>query len=512
MKKAITKLLIANRGEIAIRVARAASEMGIGTVAIYSPDDAQSLHTRMADSAVEIAGAGAAAYLDGAAIVAAAREAGCDAVHPGYGFLSENTAFASVCGEAGLTFVGPRPETLVLFGDKAQARRFAEEHEVPVTPGTSGPTTLEQARAFMTLLGPHAAIMVKALAGGGGRGMRVVADPDQLATTMERCRSEALQSFGNGDVYVERLFPRPRHIEVQIIGDGTGAVTHLWERDCSIQRERQKISRLRRRRSCGLRSGSGCSNAAAAPRRSVQISGARHLRVPGRSTDASDDAPIAFIEANARLQVEHTVTEEVTGLDLVKAQLEIASGATLGELKLRQQDIPAPRGIAIQARVNLETMQPDGSVRGSGGVISVYEPPCGPRRAGRWLRLFRLPHQSALRLAAGKSHHACEHAKFADAAAKAERALSEFRIAGVPTNIPFLRALLRDPRVLAGEGQTRFIDEHAAELVAAQPDAARYFEPQATVANRRAGAKLETTDPLGVVNYGRSRCARPARS
>jgi acetyl/propionyl-CoA carboxylase alpha subunit len=504
MKKTITKLLIANRGEIAIRIARAASEMGIPTVAVHSRDDAQSLHTRMADSAVEIPGAGAAAYLDGAAIVAAAREAGCDAVHPGYGFLSENAAFASLCGEAGLTFVGPRSETLVLFGDKAQARRFAEEHEVPVTPGTSGPTSVEQARAFMTLLGPHAAIMVKALAGGGGRGMRVVTDPDQLAATMERCRSEALQSFGNGDVYLERLFPRPRHIEVQILGDGAGAVTHLWERDCSIQRERQKILEIAPAPFLRSAVRERLLNAATRLAAASKYLGAGTFEFLVDSADASDDAPIAFIEANARLQVEHTITEEVTGVDLVKAQLAVASGATLAELKLRQQDIPAPSGIAIQARVNLETMQPDGSVRGSGGVINVYEPPTGRgvRVDGYGYSGYRTNPRFDSLLAKVITH--VKTPKFSEAAAKNERALSEFRVAGVSTNIPFLRALLRDPRVLAGEGHTRFIDEHAAELVAAQPDASRYFEPQATAANRRAGAKLETTDPLGIVTYGKS--------
>ncbi len=195
----------------------------------------------MADAAVALPGTGAAAYLDINAIIAAAREAGCDAIHPGYGFLSENAAFASACEAADIMFVGPRPDTLSLFGDKAKARAFATAQSVPVIPGTSGPTSLDEARAFMASLGAGAAVMVKAIAGGGGRGMRPVIDVAQLGDAMERCRSEAQTSFGNGDVYVERLFPRARHIEVQIIGDGTGAVAHLWERECSVQRERQKI-------------------------------------------------------------------------------------------------------------------------------------------------------------------------------------------------------------------------------------------------------------------------------
>ncbi len=369
MNKPIKKLLIANRGEIAIRVARTAAEMGIASVAIYSEDDAQSLHPRMADAAVAIKGTGAAAYLDGAGIVAATLDAGCDAVHPGYGFLSENAAFASLCTDAGLTFVGPRAETLALFGDKAAAREFAARHDVPIIAGTSGPTTLDEARAFMASLGGGAAVMVKAIAGGGGRGMRPVTDPAQLAATMERCASEAKQAFGNADVYVERLFPRARHIEVQIIGDGSGAVTHLWERECSLQRERQKIVEI-----------APAPNLRPAVRErllgaAVKVASAANYLNAGTfeflvdAADDTDNAAIAFIEANVRLQVEHTVTEEVTGIDLVQAQLNIAAGARLTDLHLRQQDIPAPRGTAIQARVNLETMQPDGSVRSSGGVI-----------------------------------------------------------------------------------------------------------------------------------------------
>ena len=237
----INRLLIANRGEIAIRIARSASEMGIVTVAVYAEDDRRSLHTRSTDEAVALPGSGPAPYLDGRQIVAVAMAAGCDAVHPGYGFLSENAGFARLCAEAGLTFVGPRPETLDLFGDKAAARQFAAKCSVPVIEGTAGATTLDEARAFLDELGPDGAVMVKALAGGGGRGMRPVRDPAQLATAFTRCRDEAQQAFGNGELYVERLFPRARHVEVQIVGDGTGAVVHLWERECSVQRERQKI-------------------------------------------------------------------------------------------------------------------------------------------------------------------------------------------------------------------------------------------------------------------------------
>src|ERR1700761_7580958 len=209
----IKKLLIANRGEIAIRVARAAAELGIATVAIYAEDDAASLHTRKADEARALKGKGAAAYLDIAGIVAVAREAGCDAVHPGYGFLSENADFARACAEAGLIFVGPTPETLALFGDKARARELAAKTKVPVLAGT-GVVSLEEAKAF---LAKHGAIMLKAVAGGGGRGMRVVRDTSELASAYERCASEAKAAFGNGDLYAEEFFPKARHVEVQIV-------------------------------------------------------------------------------------------------------------------------------------------------------------------------------------------------------------------------------------------------------------------------------------------------------
>ncbi|MGE0419086.1 MAG: carboxyl transferase domain-containing protein, partial [Acetobacteraceae bacterium] len=447
-----------------------------------------------------LAGSGAAAYLNGAGIVAAAREAGCDAIHPGYGFLSENADFANLCRQAGIVFVGPRPETIALFGDKAQARHFATRCAVPIIPGTSGPTTLEDAATFLEALGPGSAVMVKAVAGGGGRGMRAVTDPAQLAAAFERCRSEALQSFGNGDVYVERLFPRARHVEVQILGDGTGAVSHLWERECSIQRERQKIVEI-----------APAPFLDAATREKV-LSSATTLAAAADYLNAGTfeflvdaaSGAVAFIEANVRLQVEHTVTEEVTGIDLVRAQLEIAAGAKLADLGLTQREIPPPRGIAIQARVNLETMQPDGTVRGAGGVLSAYEPPSGPgvRVDGYGYAGYRTNPRFDSLLAKVIVHSRTD--RFADAAAKTVRALSEFRVTGAATNVGFLQSVLRHPDVQAGAVHTRFVEEHAAALVAAEPAPARYFEAK-TAAPRRPGMKLDTDDPLAIVALGQER-------
>ncbi|MDQ8727444.1 carboxyl transferase domain-containing protein [Bradyrhizobium sp. LHD-71] len=497
-------LLIANRGEIAIRIARAAADQKIRTVGIFSEDDTASLHATRCDDARALQGIGPKAYLDSSQIISVAKDAGCDAIHPGYGFLSESAAFAAACAEAGLVFVGPRPDTLALFGDKTRARAFATAHRVPVIRGTSGPTTLDEARDFMASLEAGAAVMVKAIAGGGGRGMRPVNDPKKLADAMERCRSEAEKSFGNGDVYVERLFPRARHIEVQIVGDGTGAVAHLWERECSLQRERQKVLEIAPapflRPAVRARLLQAATRLAAAG----EYLNAGTFEFLVDAADNTDGAAIAFIEANVRLQVEHTVTEEVTGIDLVEAQLKIAAGARLADLKLRQEDIVAPSGFAIQARVNLETMQPDGSVRSAGGTIGVYEPPSGRgvRVDGYGYAGYRTNPRYDSLLAKVIVH--VTNDRFHDAAAKTERVLAEFRVSGVVSNIPFLRALLKDPAILKGELHTRFIDDNVEALIAAQPDSIRYFEPQAAVAQRRPGAKLETSDPLAVVFYGKS--------
>ncbi|HYY06475.1 MAG TPA: biotin carboxylase N-terminal domain-containing protein, partial [Candidatus Limnocylindria bacterium] len=234
----LARLLVANRGEIAIRIARAAAGLGIPTVGVFSEDDAACLHVRHLDDARPLRGRGARAYLDVEQLLAVARETGCDAVHPGYGFLSEQASFARCCAEAGLTFVGPRPETLALLGYKVAARALAERCGVPVLPGTRGPTGLEEARAFLAALGKA---VVKAVAGGGGRGMRLVHRPEELDEALARCRSEAEAAFGSGDLYLEALLLRARHVEVQVVGDGSSAVSHLGERDCTLQRRHQKL-------------------------------------------------------------------------------------------------------------------------------------------------------------------------------------------------------------------------------------------------------------------------------
>jgi pyruvate carboxylase len=331
------RLMVANRGEIAIRIMRAAAELGIETVAIYSEDDALSLHARKADHAHGLSGRGVGAYLDAEQIVAAARTLECDAIHPGYGFLSENAPFARLCAANGICFVGPSPDLLELFGDKLKARELAERCRVPILHGTPAAVSLEQAQEFFAGLPEGAAMMLKAVAGGGGRGMRAVYHAEEIREAYRRCESEARAAFGDGALYAEELMSRARHIEVQVIGDGSGAVSHLWERECSIQRRNQKIVEIAPSPSLDAAMRERLTAAA------VRIAAAVHYTNLGTFeflADAQQGGRFVFIEANPRLQVEHTVTEEVTGIDLVKTQIELAAGKTLAELGLRQSEVP----------------------------------------------------------------------------------------------------------------------------------------------------------------------------
>ncbi|MGE0420504.1 MAG: biotin carboxylase N-terminal domain-containing protein, partial [Acetobacteraceae bacterium] len=287
----IAALLIANRGEIAIRIARSASELGIRTIGVFSDDDSRSLHVRRMDAVQPLRGTGAAAYLNVAGVIEAARAAGCDAIHPGYGFLSENAAFARACAEAGLTFVGPTPDTLDLFGDKTAARALAARCEVPVAPGSAGPVTLDEARTF---LARHGAMMIKAVGGGGGRGMRAVFSDADLTGAYERCRAEAGAAFGVDGVYVEALIADARHIEVQIVGDGTGAVVHLGERECSLQRRHQKIFEIAPSPSLSTNMRRQVTRAA------VRMAQAVRYRALGTFEFLVSGDAFHFIEANAR--------------------------------------------------------------------------------------------------------------------------------------------------------------------------------------------------------------------
>ncbi len=503
------KLLVANRGEIAIRIMRAAAELGIPTVAVYSQDDENSLHTGKADAAVALDGLGAAAYLDLEQMVTVAKQSGCDAVHPGYGFLSENAAFAERCVAEGIQFVGPRADTLALFGDKARARVAAAEADVPVIRGLDRAVTLGEAQDFFAQVGGGRGVMIKAIAGGGGRGSRMVASADDLAPAFERCQAEAEAAFGNGDVYIEEFIPRARHIEVQILGDLHGGVAHLGERECSIQRHFQKIVEVAP--APGLDASLRREIIAAAMRcaKSVGYSNAGTFEfLVDASAERDEGAPtFAFIEANARLQVEHTVTEAVTGVDIVQAQLKLAAGATIAELGLDTPGATSPRGYAIQARVNMETIAEDGSFQPAAGVLEVYEAPSGfgVRTDGFGYSGYRTSLSYDPLLAKVIGHSLSRD--FSDAIAKTARALDEFRIEGVGTNIPFLRSVLAHEDFANANVHTRFVDEHLAELAVASKPRRQFVAPvggaPAAVddgaAGGFAGARVEDAkDPLAL--------------
>jgi len=502
----VDRLLIANRGEIAIRIARAAAELGITTVAVYSEDDAGSLHRSRADSAVLLQGRGAHAYLDIPQLVEIARQQQCDAVHPGYGFLSENAEFAESLQQAGIQFVGPTPATLTQLGDKVRARQLAAECDVALLAGSAADVSLEEARAFFAALPDGADMVIKAVSGGGGRGMRVVASAADLEEAFKRCTSEAQLAFADPRVYVEEYLPKARHIEVQILGDGSGEVSHLWERECSIQRRHQKIVEIAPSPSISPQIRAALTAAA------LRLAAALNYRSLGTIEFMVAGERYAFIEANARLQVEHTVTEAVTGVDLVLAQLQIAAGRSLAQLGLEQSTVPAPRGYAIQTRINMETMLRDGSTRPAGGTLGVFEVPTGPG-----LRVDSYGYAGYTTAPAFDSllaklivHSGAND--YAAAVRKTYAALCETRIEGVATNLSLLRNLFRHPRFVANDVHTGFIDEHVEELVTEGGHRELHGASQQALDEPRAlaGVKVDSLDPLAVLEHGKSASAGPA--
>ncbi len=500
------KLLIANRGEIAIRISRAATELGIETVSIYTQDDSASLHTKKTDAAVCLKGTGAAGYLDIDNIIELAVQQHCDAVHPGYGFLSENKDFAAACEAADIIFVGPTPEQLGLFGDKSQARRLAASCDVPLVPGTNGNTDLADVKAFVEQLPKGQTAIIKAIAGGGGRGMRMVASSEEVDKVFDRCKSEAKAAFGNDAVYIEQLIPRARHIEIQIIGDGDN-VTHLWDRECSIQRNHQKVIEIAPSPSLTLSEKQPLIDAALVMASSAKY---RSLGTFEFLVDADDHQNFYFIEANPRLQVEHTVTEEVTACDLVQSQLKLAMGHSLESLKLSNAE---PNGFAIQCRINMEVLGSKGRFKPSGGTINVIEPPSGPGIRTDHFGYAGYKTSTRFDSLLGKLivHSPND---FPEAIRKTYRALSEFRLEGFETNISFLQAVLNNKDFKNNTVYTRFIDDNLEALGESASHPAFYFESSASDGTGStdekspqsglAGSKMSSNDPLAVLSHGKS--------
>ncbi|RIX74364.1 carboxyl transferase domain-containing protein [Acidovorax cavernicola] len=459
-----SKVLIANRGEIAVRLVRALRDLGIASVAVHARDDATALHAQLADVAVALDATGPSAYLDIAALIAVAKSQGCDAVHPGYGFLSERADFAQACADAGLVFIGPTPEQLGLFGDKARARALAGQCDVPVMPGSTGAVTLAQAQAFFAEQHAQGAgVMVKAIGGGGGRGMRAVLTADELPEAHARCMSEAKAAFGIDGVYVERLMRNARHIEVQVLGDGS-AVASLGERECTLQRRFQKLVEIAPSPSLPEPLRAQVTQAAL---RMAKAVGYRGLGTFEFLVDAaSTTLPFVFIEANPRLQVEHTVTEAVTGLDLVQLQIEVAAGQTLAALGVEADRTAAQRGFAVQWRINAETLDAQGNARPAGGTLARFDLPAGPGvrvDTHGYAGLAPSPHYDTL-LAKLIVHSPSP--RFADALRRSLRALDECHIEGIATNLPLLCAIAARPEFATQAVHTRFVEAHLGDLLA----------------------------------------------
>ena len=493
-------ILIANRGEISIRIARAAADLGVRAVAVYSEDDQSSLHTKIADASVLLSGRGAQAYLDAEQLIEIAKAQGCDAVHPGYGFLSEQAAFAEVCAAADIAFIGPSEAHLKLFGDKGEARAAAVKAGVPVLKGIDRGVTLAEAAAFFDAV--RGGLIIKAVAGGGGRGTRAVTNKQDLESAFARCQSEAKAAFGIADVYVEEFVERARHIEVQIIGDKKGNIAHLGERECSAQRRNQKVIEIAPapHLADGLREAITAAALRFAKQQNYLSLGTFEFLVDAESTRQ----PFVFIEANARLQVEHTVTEEVMGVDLVRSQIQIAMGNTLDELGLIGGQPRRPVGFAIQSRVNMENVQPDGAVFPSSGTLTAYEMPGGPGVRTDGFGYVGYQTSSAFDSLLAKVIVHSQAPQFAEAARKAIRALSEFRIEGVGNNLSFLKNILAHADFVSGAIHTRWIDEHA-EAVAVDWEGPSRTPLRAVdaVEDGFAGGRVDSSDPLALFNYDR---------
>jgi acetyl-CoA carboxylase biotin carboxylase subunit len=438
------KILIANRGEIALRIHRACKEMGIATVAVHSEADANAMHVRLADESVCIGPASAAkSYLNIPAIIAACEITGAEAVHPGYGFLSENARFAEIVGAHGYTFIGPKPEHIRIMGDKISAKQTVKEAGIPVVPGSDGGvSSIEEAMAAAEKIGFP--VLIKAAAGGGGRGMKVAKDADSLAEAVATAQAEAAAAFGDGTVYMERYLQRPRHIEIQVIADSFGNVCHLGERDCSLQRRHQKV--LEEAPSPAIRAEERAKIGA------VVVEAIRSIGYLGVGTIEFlyEDGEFFFIEMNTRLQVEHPVTEAVTGIDLVREQIRIAAGLPLS---FKQADI-AFEGHSIECRINAENAR---TFTPSPGMVTDFHAPggLGVRLDSAIYAGYSIPpyYDSLIGklIVHGRDRN--------EAISRMYRSLGEMVVGGIETTIPLFQDLLVEPDIIAGDYHIHWLEQ-----------------------------------------------------
>ena len=440
------RILVANRGEVALRVIRAAKEMGIATVAVYSDVDKDSLPVVMADQAVCIGPAPAAlSYLNMPNIISAALQTGAEAIHPGYGFLAENAAFARACADSGIVFIGPSPEAIERMGDKAVARETMAAAGVPTVPGSDGAVeTFEEARDFAEQVGYP--VLIKASAGGGGKGMRVARDAGELASNLVAAKTEAAAAFGNDTVYIEKYLLRPRHVEMQVLADSHGNAVHLYERDCSIQRRHQKLVEEAPSPAVTPELRAEMGEAAMKAVRAVNYENAGTIEFL-----LDTDGRFYFMEMNTRVQVEHPITEQITGVDIIKEQIRIAAGEPM---RHTSQEQIVKRGHAIEFRINAE--DPAHNFRPHPGLIEVFNPPggFGVRVDSHAYSGYRVPptYDSLL----GKLVVWGETRD--EAVARARRALDEFIVVGIPTTIPFHQAVVETPAFQRGDVYTDFVE------------------------------------------------------
>ena len=470
----IRSLLVANRGEIALRVIRGARELGIRTVAVYSEPDRLSPHVLAADAAYCVGPAPSAeSYLRGDRLIEVAKEAGAEAIHPGYGFLAERADFAEAVEQAGLIFVGPLPRTIAAMGDKTEARRRMAEAGVPIVPGlTEAVADAEAAARAADEIGYP--VLLKASAGGGGKGMRTVEEPADLARAFEAASREALAAFGDGSVYLERYLQRPRHIEIQVLGDTHGNVVHLGERECSIQRRHQKLVEEAPSPVLTPEERAEIGETAVRAAQAVDYRGAGTIEL------LYQDGAFFFLEMNTRLQVEHPVTELVTGIDLVEWQLRVASGE---KLPFTQDDITL-RGHAIECRITAEDAA--GGFLPSTGTVEYLEVPTGP--GVRWDGGVAAGTEIALHYDPLLAKLICHGPDRETAIRRAQRALDELRIVGVETCAPFHRAVMAEPDFRAGDLSIRYLEEHPDLLVTDEATAVAASVAAALLEQRRRAA------------------------